>query len=139
MRRRRTFQTGFVAGAVAVLLPWGFAGRALAQGAIGQSPSALEQRMQNELSQLQQQLAQLRAENQRHESSAKQKGIPIPQTVIQLRAVQTDLQRSEAILERLPDHYQGYKEAAAKDIYQAIVDIERCKAIDWRIAEHQPH
>jgi hypothetical protein len=112
--------SALIAGVI-MLLPYGFAGQARAQG-----NAALEQRMSAELSQLQQQLQQLRSENE---------AVKIPATIMQLRAAQTDLEHSIPILERLPNHYEGQKEAAAKDITAALVDIERCKEIDWKIAE----
>jgi hypothetical protein len=121
--------SALIAGVI-MLLPYGFAGQARAQG-----NAALEQRMSAELSQLQQQLQQLRSENEAHRTKVSQKGVKIPATIMQLRAAQTDLEHSIPILERLPNHYEGQKEAAAKDITAALVDIERCKEIDWKIAE----
>ena len=127
-----------VIAVVAMLLSFTFAGQVLAQGSSA-SEQNLEARMQAELAQLQQQLRQLRAEDAAHEARAKQKGIPIPATVLRFRQAQVDLEHGNAILEQLPNHYRGQRAAAMKDIHQALIDIERCKAIDWELAEKGQH
>jgi len=124
------FRPAVIIGAAAMMLSCGFTARALAQGS-----TALEQQMQNELTQVQQQLDQLRAENAREEAKAKQKNIPMPATVSKLRQAGTYLTYADRSLKQLPAHYEGNKEAAEKDMHQAWLDIERCEAIDWKLAE----
>ena len=138
MNKRIRLHNMLVIAVVAALLPFKFAGQVLAQGSSA-SEGALEARMQAELTQLQQQLRQLRAEDAEHEAKAKQKGIPIPATVLQFRQAQVDLEHGNAILEQLPNHYSGQRAAAMKDIHQALIDIEHCKAIDWKLAEKGQH
>jgi len=99
----------------------------------------METQMQSEMSQLQRQLRQLRAEGGAHDAKAKQKGIPTPPTVPKFRQAQAELERADQILAQQPDNYQGHKGAAMRGIHQALIEIERCKPTDWRLAEKVQH